>query len=448
MVGESLRSDEPGRIRRLQLIVFLFSLAVFIAAPVVEVSDSRYTALLSECLLYHRSAELDEYYKVPVPWVTGDTANPKDANEYQLVKARGHVTYFFPHGSSILSIPLVAGINAAGVSAATPDGRLSLEGEIRIERAVAAVLMAALTCIFFAMATMMLPLSWSMVVALGASLGSQILSTASRGLWSHTWEVFLYGLLAHSILSTEHNRARIRPVWLATLVASIYCVRPTGAVAIVAVSAYVWWLHRGDFIVYGATLAAWLTAFIIYLWSVFGTIIPPYYSRSRLKFHDLMLPLAGNLISPSRGLLVFVPSTMFVIYLAVRYRKQLAHKQLAVLAFAQIIGLEIVMCVNNKDWSAGYCYGPRFFTDAIPWFVLLAILGLDAMRRAPDRSSHRREIAAAILLLAVSVAMNARGAWSYEALDWSLSPFHARSPSIFDWRYPQFMAGLIEPPKD
>jgi hypothetical protein len=445
-VGESLRRNDGWRILRLELFLFLFSMTVFLAAPVVEVSDSRYTVLLSECLLHHRSAALDEYYKVPVPWQTGDAGLPEEANEYQLVKAR-HVTYFFGHGSSILSIPLVAVMNAAGVSAATADGRLNLAGEIRIQRVIASVLMAGLTCVFFAMAVTMLPVTWSMVVALGASMGSQILSTATRGLWAHTWEVFLVGLIAHSILSAEHRGSRLHPVWLATLVAWTYYVRPTGALEIVIVSVYVFWVHRADFVLYGAALAGWLAIFVGYSWSVFGTIVPPYYSASRLKLHDLLMPLAGNLISPSRGLLVFVPSTISVVYLAVRYRSDLRHRPLAVLAAAQIVGLEILMC-TNKNWTAGYCYGPRFFTDAIPWFVVLAILGFDAMRRIKVASDQRMEIAAAILLLAVSVALNARGAWSYEALDWCVSPFASHSRSIFDWRYPQFLAGLIEPPKD
>lgn len=445
-MGESLQRADRGRIFRLQIILFLFSVAVFLIAPVVEVSDSRYTALLSECLLYHQSAELDEYYKVPVPWLTGDAGLPEEANEYQLVKARGHVTYFFGHGSSMLSIPLVAAMNAGGVSAATADGRLNLAGEIRIERVLASVLMAGLTCVFFAMAEMLLPVTWSVVVALGASMGSQILSTASRGLWAHTWEIFILGLIAHSLFSAEHRGARIRPVWLASLVAWSYCVRPTGSIAIACVSVYVLLVHREDLVVYGATLAGWLAAFVGYSWSVFGTIIPPYYSASRLKLHDLILPLAGNLISPSRGLFVFVPTTLFVIYLAVRYRKDLAHKQLAVLAFAQIIALEIVMCMN-KNWAAGFCYGPRFFTDAIPWFVLLAILGLDAMRRTKVAANHRMEIAAAIFLLTVSVAMNARGAWSYEGVNWVVSDY-VKHHGFFDWRYPQFMAGLMTPPAD
>lgn len=448
MVAELLRRDDRGRIFRLQTIVFMSSLAVFLAAPVVEVSDSRYAVMLSESLWRHGSAELDENYKVPVPWLSGDASDPSEANEYQLVKARGHVTYFFPHGTSILSVPLVAALNTTtGVSAAKPDGRLNLDGEIRIGRWVASLLMAALTCVFFAMALMLLPLAWSVVVALGASIGSQILSTATRGLWSHDWEIFLYGLIAYSILGSEYRAARIRPVWLATLVAWIYFVRPTGAVAIIAVSTYVLWVHRRDFIAYAATLASWLAVFVGYSWTVFGTILPPYYLASRMRFENFAVALAGNLISPWRGLLVFVPTTLFVLYLAIRYRKQLAYRPLAVLALAQIVGLWIVICTNFY-WSAGYCYGPRYLSDAIPWFVLLAILGLDAMRRTTVASNHRMEIAAAIFLLIVSVALNARGAWSYDTLDWNLSDFAQHSPSIFDWRYPQFMAGLMAPPKN
>src|SRR5260370_8051704 len=70
----------------------------------------------------------------------------------------------------------------------------------------------------------------------------------------------------------------------------------------------------------------------------------------------------------------------------------------------------------------------------------------DAQGAIQDAQPHRMEIAAAIFLIAVSVAMNARGAWSHAALDWSMSDYAQREPSIFDWRYPPFMAGLIPPP--
>lgn len=446
-MAESSARIDRARVLRLHTIVFLFSLGVFLTAPVIEVSDSRYAVMLSESLWRHGTPDLDKHYNVPTPGPNGSRGDPNEANKYQLVQARGHITYFFPHGTSILSIPLVAAINATtGLSAAKPDGHLNLDGEIRIGRWVSSALMAALTCVFFATAMMLLPVWWSVVVALGASLGSQILSTATRGLWSHDWEIFLYGLMAHSILNSEHRGARFRPLWIATLVAWVYFVRPTGVVAIFAVSAYVWWRYRRDFIAYAAALAGWGAVFVAYWWWVFGRILPSYYLATRMHAEDFVAGLAGNFISSSRGLFVYVPTTLFVFYLLARYRRGLAHPQLALLALAQIAGIEII--ISNFFWASGYCYGPRYFIDALPWFVLLAILGLDAMRRAPDVSGHRREIAAAFVLLALSVVLNARGAWSYEALDWSLSAYANHNSSIFDWRYPQFMAGLMTPPRN
>ena len=141
-------------------------------------------------------------YSVPKPRNPGWGSNPQDVNAYELEYGRGgSTTYYFPHGSSILSIPLVALLNAIGVSAATPEGRFSLRGEVIIERVVASILMAVLTCVFFHSASLMLPVTWSWVVALGATLGSQIWSTASRGLWAHTWLVLLVGLLVDSLLT-------------------------------------------------------------------------------------------------------------------------------------------------------------------------------------------------------------------------------------------------------
>jgi hypothetical protein len=447
MVAESLQRNDRGRIARLHIILFLFSLAVFLAAPVIEVSDSRYAVMLSESFWRHGSADLDEHYQVPAPYLSGDAYLAKDANEYQLVKARGHVTYYFPQGTSILSVPLVAALNTTtGWSAAKPDGHLNLDGEIRIGRCVASLLMAGSTCVFFAMAMMLLPVAWSVVVALGASFGTQILSTATRGLWSHDWEIFLYALTAYSLLRSDHREMRFHPAWIATLVAWIYFVRPTGAVAMIAVSSYVLLVHRRDVIAYALTLGGWLAAFVGYSWTVFGTILPPYYMASRIRFENFAVALAGNLIGPARGLFVYVPVTLSVLYLAVRYRKQLAHKPLATLALGQIAGLWMVIGTNFY-WAAGYCYGPRYFSDAIPWFVLLGILGIHAMRRTPAPSGHRMEIAAAIFLLAVSIAMNARGAWSYEAVDWVVSKWVTRH-GFFDWRYPQFMAGLMTEPKN
>jgi hypothetical protein len=442
-----LQSADAWRIKRLHILLFLISLAIFLVSPVVQVSDSRYTALLSECLLYHHTAALD-VYSVPRPRNPGWGLGPQDVNAYELEYGRGgSITYYFPHGSSILSIPLVGILNAIGISAATPEGRLNLAGEIRIERVIASLLMAVLTCVFFHSASLMLPVTWSWVVALGAALGSQIWSTASRGLWAHTWLVLLVGLVVDSLLTSEHRLTRLHPIWIGTLLAWSYFVRPTASPAIAATTIYVLIVHRDCFFAYAATGAAWAAVFVGYwLWS-FGTWLPPYYFASRLNFSDFGTALAGILISPSRGLFVYSPAAIFALYLIVRYWRRVEHRGLASLAFAAI-AMHLAIISGYLWWHGGYCYGPRVLTELIPWFVMLAILGLDAMRRAQVGSRHRVEIAAGFFLLAISVAINGRGAWSFAGLNWSIGKYAAHQTDIFYWRYPQFMAGLIEPPKD
>ena len=130
---------------------------------------------------------------------------------------------------------------------------------------------------FFHTASLMLPITWSCVVALGAAFGTQIWSTATRGLWSHTWEIFLLGLAVDSILQSDHGRAPMHPVWLATLLAWSYFVRPTGSVPIAVVTIYLLLAHRAIVITYVITGAIWLAAFVAYSSRVFGTWLPPYY---------------------------------------------------------------------------------------------------------------------------------------------------------------------------
>ena len=288
------------------------------------------------------------------------------------------------------------------------------------------------------------------MVALGAALGTQILSTASRGLWSHTWQILVLGVLVDSLLSHEHRGTRAHPLWIATLVAWVYFIRPTGSIAIVTVSIYVFLFLRENFITYAAALTVWLAAFVGYSWSVFGTTIPPYFFANRFKFDGAAIALFGNLASPARGLFVYVPAVLFVILSG---RAILADARAQALGDSRVratFGPHAIVISTHRGWWAGLCYGARLFTDVMPWFVLLAILGLDAMRRTGDIRSRRMELAAGFLLLAISVAINARGAFSFAGMDWvEEKPLVGQYPAqIFDWRYPQFMAGLIAPPKD
>src|SRR6266516_88827 len=92
--------------------------------------------------------------------------------------------------------------------------------------------------VFFFTSRLLLPTNWSGILALGGALGTQVWSTASRALWADTWGMLLLGIVVYLLLAHEVGRRRINPIVLATLLSWMYFVRPTYAVPILAITAY------------------------------------------------------------------------------------------------------------------------------------------------------------------------------------------------------------------
>ena len=89
------------------MAIFSINLLIFIAAPSGQISDSKYALLVSQSLLDHGSIQLDRYN---LPKIESHGYQP-----YQLEIVNNHILYYFPIGSSILSVPFVAVANLFGV---------------------------------------------------------------------------------------------------------------------------------------------------------------------------------------------------------------------------------------------------------------------------------------------------------------------------------------------
>lgn len=456
-------------------LIFVLSLLVFWFSPVHQVTDSQYSMLLSESLLRHRSFVLDGFNLPRLePNVSTRDHYVMNGDIWQLELAQGHIYYYFPPGSSILSLPFVTVANALGISAANSDGTYNLENEKRIQTAQAAILMALLATVFYFTSRLILPHVWSVVIALAGGFGTQIWSTASRGLWSHTWAAFLTASIIYFLVAGEVGRRNINPLVMASLLAWLYFVRPIGSIVAGAMTIYILFFHRDLFVRYAITGILWLAGFIAYSLIHFERPLPSYYQAGRLRFDLLPVALAGNILSPSRGLFVYVPALLFVIYLVIRYRKHLPLNRLVGLSLA-ICGLHILfasMFANLwGDWWGGASFGPRYSTEIVPWFVLLTILGLKgrmmadehfaaeaitpvdslpdarvSMFPARNRLLARGEIVIGALLLGLSILVNARGATSWDTWKWSQpSTDQQLRALLWDWRHPQFLAGLQSP---
>ncbi|MEA2204767.1 MAG: hypothetical protein QOE77_1543 [Blastocatellia bacterium] len=447
----------------LPLLVFAAALSIFLLSPVHQVTDSGYSMMLSESLLHQRSFALD-HYAIPRGEPKWFRYYYRNGDIYQLEWVNGRLYYNFPPGASVLSIPFVAIMNAAGISAVRADGAYDPVGEETIEKILAALLMAALVCLFFYQARLVLPDWLSLLVAFGGGLGTQVWSTASRNLWSETWGIFLLGLVLLMLLGAATERWRLRPILLATLLSWMYIVRPTFAVHIIGITIYILLYYRAALLRFAITGAVWLAAFMTFSWHYYGHLLPSYFRAGRLQFDFFGTALAANLFSPARGLLIYVPIVFFLGYLLIRYWRHIVYSRLAFLSLA-VIAAHMIVISCLVHWWAGHSFGARLSTGLVPWFVLLAILGLQARSRSreewhrlqsvkPSESVHRLksvpliELVAGSALLLLSVVINGLGATSQATWRWNTRPVNIddHPERNWDWRQPQFLAAFVNPP--
>jgi hypothetical protein len=124
-------------------------------------------------------------------------------------------------------------------------------------------------------------------------------------------------------------------------------------------------------------LAAW------YDLSLFGNLVGGYQaiaagSGRQLMSHPLVKGLAGELLSPGKGLLVYSP---FLAVLATG-RHTLLRRPERLLAVAALVAVAAQLLLYAKtDFRAGRCFGPRFLTDLLPLLVWLAAPAVAALRR-------------------------------------------------------------------
>jgi hypothetical protein len=129
-----------------------------------------------------------------------------------------------------------------------------------------------------------------------------------------------------------------------------------------------------------------------------------------------LLGLAGLLISPSRGLFIYTPIALLALF-GVLYVKRLDSKVLRNTLYLGAVGVLAVVFIYTsfECWWGGGCYGPRFFTDLIP-FIALGIVFTVNEALNHDRSSaglHKLKLGVIAILLAASILVQLIGVQLY-----------------------------------
>ena len=427
-------------------LVFLATFIVFRLSSVHTVSDSKYSMLFSQQLLWHGSFsfERDNFPQLK-PGNPGEARAGGDTLPYQLQQVGTRIYYLYPPGAPVLSIPYVALMNAVGVSAIDQNGTYDDQGETRLQAGLAALLMSGLAVVIFHTSRLLLPYGWSWLITAAAAFGTQMWSTTSRAVWADTWGIFVLGFVVWLLLRAEVKPVRHRPLLLATLLSWLYFVRPTYCVPIVAVTLYLFFYHRSILLPYLVAGGAWLAAFVGYSQFHFGQTLPLYY-KTDLSFGQFWEALAGNLVSPSRGLLIYVPVLAFVAYLLLRYRGRWVMRRFVWLSLA-VITVHLVVISGIAPWHGGHCYGPRLSTGVVPWFVFLGILAVKTRLQwrhtnplSDSQLRWRTEWILGALLLLCSITLHGIGGMSPRHWRWNVLPTNVdvTPERIWDWNHPQF----------
>jgi hypothetical protein len=455
---------------RAPLILFL---AVYFFSGLSHIAtsfDSRWTVFIAMSIWNHRDTNLDEYpaaieqnnfYALECVDAGGRVRTGPPEN------CTGHWYDSYPIGGTALTTPLIVAavgvmkllhpllrnLHAAhpDVSTAGPAQRSSeviagfLNGDYQIahsliEMEVASFLLAATAVMMYLIARRFLPVKRAVVLSLLFALATSAYSVAGRAVWQHTPSMLLLTIIIYMLLragDTDNPRPSLA-AWAGFPVALAYTVRPTDALFVAVFTLYVAVRHRRYLAYYLLAAAPVAAAFIAYDFSVYHALFSPYYRSDLIGFSPqnwpkMAMALAGNLISPSRGLLIFTPVFIFAIVsmLRMKWKTPLAP-WLAVLALAHWI----VVSSYVTNWWAGHSYGPRFFTDITPIFALFLVPWFEQW----DGLSRLTRVVLVTFAL-IGFAIHLRGGWSQAVIQWNVDPVNidAHPERNWDWSDPPFL---------
>jgi len=385
---------------------FLLALAVYLSnAERIGEVDAKPAPYVAISLLRDGDVDLDEFEGL------------RERASSVVVPGRdGRLRSKVPPGNVLVALPFFAlPVWIGGLEAGSP----AVDG---LAKLVAALATAAAAALVQAAASARAPGRPARLAFVAFAFGTGAFSTAAQDLWPHGPALLGVALAAHALVArapTPGSAALAgagaglallaRPIdGLLGLVALAVCARrgPRALVAFAAGAAP-----------FALLLAGWNQA-------CFGAPWRTGYGAEAAAFTGPWLEgLAGLLVAPSRGLLVYSPALALAVpgFLALRRRRAPAPAPAAgdpggaaLLILALYPVLLWLASAKWHAWVGGWSYGPRLILDAMP---VLALLVAEAGPRL-EGSARRRAFAYA--LVGWSVAVQALHAYA-PSNDW-----HAR----------------------
>ena len=415
------------------------------ATTVYNHGDNFWYIPTAQSLIHHRSLNLAFDYSEEIEkerqndnWMVMRSANGDADGWYN----------YFPPGPAVLSIPVVMIFDLFRPGLPSPP---SLERDFEMAARSARFIAIASAVLFYAVVFVLSGrLLLSLFLSFLFAFATPQLSVHAGGLWSHNASLFFLLCMFLSML-----RFRKWSGWF--LMFAVFS-RPTAVLFVLLVFLFLY-LKKDRL-----ALLSFAASLVVGLLLYFYLPLSDYFSGATFTFNQsrygfsFFEALAGTLVSPNRGLFVFLPFALFSVWGAVLIVRQIVKDQFDLHAKAkeyrseennqQLFYLVLVsgVCLNwlvvslNPNWWFGYSFGPRSFAEHSASLVLLLLPTTDWFRSLQNKRLKLTFIFFFFITIAVSVFIHVCGATEIATARWNEEPVSvdkvpARSWDVHDLQF-------------
>jgi hypothetical protein len=352
-----------GRDRRAALVLALLAFLVYNANfHIIGAGDSYPARFLPFAVWNHGTLYLD-----PIREVTAQ----RNPNPYWIQPTPdGHWASLYPVVTPLLVAPLYLPAALWVRWTGETYERMTWAGEL-LEKLSASVLTALAVGWMYLLLRRRLPRREAALLTLVFAFGTGTWSTSSQALWQHgPAELLAVGvlwLLDREELSTGSLLAA------GALAGLMAANRPPDLVFTAVLGVYVLIRTRWRAVWYAAAAAVPGLLAAAYNLAIFHSVGGGYGAIGLIGgdffAHPVFRGIAGMLVSPGRGLLVYSP---FLLFLPIFFHRVWADRSRRTLTLCVAAGVLLqLLLYAPTDWRGGYSYGYRFLTDMVPFLIWL-----------------------------------------------------------------------------
>lgn len=389
------------------------------------------TLLVSQSILENGTVLLDSYPE-----------DILDRFDWQIFQKNGHTYFSYPLGTSVFMIPFVALANLTHMDMKRRDHEEILQGRLAALSATLAMLLIYLLarCYFVPKVSIFLTLI--------LTFGSSISSTLAVALWSMNLSVLflLWSLLL--LVKDDRGIKKLNPYFLGFLLFSAFFCRPTTAIFIFLIMAYLFIKDRTDFFKSALASLPCLAALIFFSIKVYHYVYPSnydfkfaVYGYTNFKWEALY----GHLLSPSRGLLVYSPF-LIVSILGIFIFLKKTRKDLLLWAMFTGFVFHLYLLSTWELWWGGGGFGNRLLSDSYPSLVFITIIVFQYFVAIKSRFGRCFLFSLFTLLGLFSIYVHSyQGLYNENTYNWNrYLNLEDKKEYLFSWSHAQFLAKSVD----